>query len=153
MLTQPLLDSLVLKRDFQRVLSLADPAAVREFKSLKYRDHLYSLGDSLMLTTIKNGQRVNQIARLKKILATRASPEGPELPLLKVNWYCNKDDISPTYNRFKPCFSVYELFLTELECTQSFNHSTHSHPLCRLHPVPRQGPPLRGVRAPTRLPG
>ncbi len=36
-----------------------------------------------------------------------------EIPLIQVNWYCDRRDISTHYNDYQSCFSMNELFLTE----------------------------------------
>jgi hypothetical protein len=66
------------------------------------------------VSTVKENQRVEQIGRLKRIVSIKSFVDDCELPLIVVNWYCNRDDMPPQYVEYAGCFSVYELFLTDV---------------------------------------
>lgn len=48
-----------------------------------------------MLSATKNNQKSEQVGRVKRILSIKSFIDDQELPLIKVNWYCSKDDIAP----------------------------------------------------------
>lgn len=56
---------------------------------------------------------IYRIGVIKRILSIRAFNDNSELPLLSINWYITKEELSDKYNKYMDSFSVYELFLSD----------------------------------------
>ena len=56
---------------------------------------------------------IYRIGVIKRILSIRAFNDNSKLPLLSINWYITKEELSDKYNKYMDSFSVYELFLSD----------------------------------------
>ena len=57
---------------------------------MKYNGTLYNVGDSLLI----NFYGSDLLVRLSKIISIKSFKDDTELPLLLINFYCNKDNIA-----------------------------------------------------------
>ncbi|KAM3128319.1 hypothetical protein pb186bvf_019562 [Paramecium bursaria] len=113
-LSQDALEQLALVKQFYKLYKLAMKAPPRcksEYQQVKYNGTLYNVGDSLLI----NFYGSDLLVRLSKIISIKSFKDDTELPLLLINFYCNKDNIAQQYGEFLPCMGTYEIFLTDKE--------------------------------------
>lgn len=127
--------NLVVSRQWEKALLAADS---KEYTKLKYLDKIYKLNDTILINPDPHQPLiVEKVAKITRIVSLLA--DNLEVPLLKVQLYCDKREIPMTYADYLACMSSNELFLTEQESkfkpkipTRVLLHRCHPRPLLRL---------------------
>lgn len=96
--------------------------SLKEYQKLKYQNKLYNVDDNVILMQKKSVLKVEQVGKIKRILSVLTNVDNIEIPLILVNWYCDRREVAAHYNEYQDCFSMNELFLTELESNSNLIH-------------------------------
>eukprot|EP01017_Pseudomicrothorax_dubius_P051219 TRINITY_DN9820_c0_g1_i20.p1 TRINITY_DN9820_c0_g1~~TRINITY_DN9820_c0_g1_i20.p1 ORF type:complete len:263 (-),score=50.17 TRINITY_DN9820_c0_g1_i20:61-849(-) len=88
---------------------LSDPTKYREFKQLKYKSHIYNVGDAVF---IKSEDDANNDFVCKLLHIFKCDTPEKTLVFVEVQWYYKKSDLPRTYHNFLYSISENELFLS-----------------------------------------